>query len=184
MEEWRPIPGYEGIYEASNLGNLRSVENKTTYSKRHGLRHWKQRILRQKVTGNRYARKDARIILWKDGMPRTYLVARIIAMTWCDGFRDNMTVNHIDGNPLNNSCDNLEWVSLKANIQHGYKTGLYRTVCKPVTLVSISDNSFQTFDSMANASRWLGKRSKYVSDCITKERNAYGADGQEYLIIK
>ena len=44
-EMWKDIPNYEGIYQASTFGRIRTCEGKTTYTKRHGIRHWKQRIL-------------------------------------------------------------------------------------------------------------------------------------------
>ena len=46
-------------------------------------------------------------------------------MTWCDGYFDGATVNHIDGNSLNNHADNLEWISHADNIRHGFEIGLY-----------------------------------------------------------
>ena len=48
QEIWKDIPDYEGIYQASNLGRIRTASNKTTHSVRHGIRHWEQRILKFK----------------------------------------------------------------------------------------------------------------------------------------
>ena len=64
MEEiWKAIPNYEGIYEASSFGRIRTCEGKTTFTKRHGIRHWKQRILKPK--GETYA-TGYRVSLWKN----------------------------------------------------------------------------------------------------------------------
>ena len=68
----------------------------------------------------------ARVSLWKDRKEKTWLVARLVALTWCDGYADGLTVNHKNGNPLDNSAQNLEWMTRAANIQHGFKNGLYK----------------------------------------------------------
>jgi hypothetical protein len=126
MEEWRDIPGYEKLYQASTLGNIRTCEGKTTSSARFAKRVWKQRVLKQKLTRNRYGRADARVNLWKDGVEKTMLVSRLVAMTWCSGYAEGLTVNHINGDPMDNRADNLEWLSRAANIRHGFDNGLYK----------------------------------------------------------
>lgn len=130
-EVWKDIPGYEGLYQASTLGRIRTCEGKTTSSARFEKRVWKQRIMKQKLTKNGKGRIDARVCLWKEGTEKTWLVARLIALTWCEGYAEGLTVNHKDGDPLNNIPSNLEWITRAANIQHGRKTGLYKN-WKPI----------------------------------------------------
>ena len=125
-EEWKDIPGYEGLYQASTLGRIRTCEGKTTSTARFEKRVWKQRIMKQKLNKNSKGRIDARVCLWKDCTEKTWLVARLVALTWCKGYSEGLTVNHKDGDPLNNSAENLEWISRAANIQHGFKAGLYK----------------------------------------------------------
>lgn len=126
MEQWKDIPGYEGLYQASTQGRIRTCEGKITSSARFEKRVWKQRILKQKLCKNRKGRTDARVSLWKDRKEKTWLVSRLVALTWCDGYADGLTVNHKNGNPLDNSAQNLEWMTRAANIQHGFKNGLYK----------------------------------------------------------
>lgn len=164
MEQWKAIPGYEGIYEASTLGQIKSVSPSARY---------KHRILKQHYCKNkRSSRRDARVTLWKDKTPHYHLVARIIAMTWCDGYQQGMTVNHIDGNPENNEASNLEWVSLKMNIQHGFDTGLYSRNMKPITIEV--DGKQVEFQSYAAASRALGHNNGYLSNKLRKRGVAHG----------
>ena len=126
MEEWKAIPGYEGLYEASNLGRIRTAEGKVTYNTRFPHRVWKQRIMKFKYAMRKSGdHMDARVCLWKDRKEKTFLVSRLIAMTWCDGYSDGLTVNHKDGDTLNNCPENLEWISLADNIRHGFSKGLY-----------------------------------------------------------
>lgn len=178
MEEWRDIPNYEGIYQASNYGRIKSVEGKTTVSKRHGTRVWKERIMKPK---KEYAgRQDLRISLWKNGEQKDFLVARLVAMTWVDGYSPELTVNHIDGNFQNNHVSNLEWVTRSENIRKGFETGLYANSQKPVSLTS--ETAELCFTSMSEASRFLGRCNGYVSNCACQNKPAVDRYGNEYLI--
>lgn len=176
IEQWKDIPGYESLYEASDCGRIRTHENKVTSSARFKERHWKQRILKQKYQTRRNGKKDARICLWKDGKEKTFLVSRLVAMTWCEGYLPGLTVNHIDGNPENNKAENLEWVTLKRNIQEGFRTGLFpRKSC----VVVEKDGTEKQFASYTDASRYLGKNPGYVSGLIKNNRNV--VDGRFVL---
>ena len=182
MEDWKYIPGYEGIYQASTLGRIRSVEGKTTITQRHGTRVWKQRILKQKVAHRKQTDKsDARVCLWKDGTYKTFLVSRLVAMAWCDGYSEGMTVNHIDGDPTNNTASNLEWVSLGDNIRHGFETGLYSTQ-KPCVLIN-SKGERTEFRSQSYASRSIGRTPSYIANCITRNRQIRAIDGEVYGLV-
>jgi len=175
MEQWRDIPGYEGIYEASTDGRIRSADGKITSNSRYSVRHWKQRIIKQKHQARSTGKTDARVCLWKDGKEKTHLVSRLIAMSWCEGYEDGMTVNHIDGNPENNRADNLEWITLKENIQKGFEDGLY-TGMKPCVLIA-EDGSEIKFPSLSAASRYLGRSKGYASEAVKDGRRfIHGSD--------
>lgn len=179
-EMWKDIPGYEGIYQASTGGRIRTCEGKTTYTKRHGVRHWKQRILRQKSPKAGKSRHDLRVSLWKNGEPKDFLVARIIAMTFVEGFADGLTVNHKDGNFLNNSASNLEWMSLGDNIRDGFKTGLYKNAQTKVRLIDERE-AYIDFDSMAEASRYLCRNNGYLSNRLKNQKTTVtAADGEVF----
>lgn len=182
MERWRDIPGYENLYQASNVGEIRTCEGKTTSNARYGKRIWKQRVLKQKLTKNKKGRTDARVSLWKDGCERTHLVSRLVAMAWCEGYREGMTVNHINGNPLDNRAENLEWVSLRENIVKGFKEGLYSSQQSPVVL---SDDrvSFE-FDSQADANKFLGRSHGYINTCLKRNKPIISINGKRYELAK
>lgn len=179
MEVWKDIPDYEGIYQASNTGLIRSTPNKTTSNKRFDKRVWKTRILKHKHPVQR-KRQDPRVTLWKDGKSRDYLVSRLIAITWVDGYSPELTVNHIDGNPNNNACANLEWVTRSENITKGFETGLYASVQKPIELKN-ADGVF-VFASMAEASRFLGRNHGYIHNCLRRNTAAKDTCGNQYEI--
>lgn len=178
MEEmWKDIPNYEGLYQASTLGGIRTCEGKTTSNQKCLQRHWKQRVLKQKLVGN----SSYMVCLWKEGTPKYYLVHLLIATTFLENLIDTkMTVNHINGNRLDNRLENLEWMTLADNIRHGFDTGLYYSTKKKCTL--ISGNEIINFDSISSACRFLKRRVAYIRGCLDAGCRITSADGKEYKI--
>lgn len=164
MEEiWKNIPDYDG-YQVSNLGRVRTF-NKVTY--KNGVkRNWKNRILKYK--GKTYA-TGYRVDLWKDGKPKTFLVARLVAFTFNneDITNHKLTVDHIDGNRFNNNLDNLELVSLAENIKRGFDTGLYKNQIK-VKIINKQTNEENTFINLSKGSKFINHNSGYLSNKLKK----------------
>lgn len=109
MEIWKEVKGYEGKYEISSLGRLKS--------------HLTNRILKggSNIWGYRMYQ------LCKGQGKKTYKVMtahRLVALHFIPNTENKKCVNHKDGNKLNNSVDNLEWCTHSENIQHAYDTGL------------------------------------------------------------
>lgn len=161
-EIWKDIKNYKG-YQVSNFGRVRTY-NKITKTKKHGVRHWKNRILCYK--GNTY-NTGYRVDLWENGKPKTFLVARLVAFTFYNEDIDNhdLTVDHLDGNRFNNNINNLELVSLKENIQRAFKNGLYHTQ-KKIKLTNKNNNYNKVYRSMAEASKNMNKNKGYISGKI------------------
>lgn len=181
IEVWKPIPGYEGLYEASSQGRIRTAEGKTTSSARFDRRVWQQRIIKQKWQTRRTSdKKDARVTLWKDGEDKTLLVARLVAMSFLSPPYDTLTVNHIDGNTENNCIENLEWVTRAENNSLGFREGLFRSIQKPVVLTSTDGHELR-FASMSEASRYLERNNGYVSNAIAKTQYCYDRCGVKYI---
>lgn len=168
METWKDIPDYEGIYEVSNTGKVRTAIGKKTYSERHGERTWVQRELKQKVS------KDGnhRIELYKDKKHKTWLVHRLVAIAFHPLVQGKDYVNHIDGNRRNNAAENLEWCNHKENNNHAFDTRLIKTGIQ-ISLVHVETREEFSFRSMAKASHFLGKNDGYVSALLMKGVNFY-----------
>ena len=160
MEIWKKIKGYEGIYEVSNKGNVRTVAGKTTYTVRHGIRNWKQRLLKFRgknpKTGNR-------VSLWKNGNVKDYLVCRLVAYTFYNQDYNNheYTVNHIDGNRFNNNLENLEIITHKDNNRHAFANNLMPT--KEIFIKDLESNIVYHFSSIALANRYFKKGHDYLN---------------------
>ena len=165
QEIWKDILDYHG-YQVSNLGRVRT-HNKVSYTEKHGERHWKNRILKYK---GKTCKTGYRVDLWKDGKPKTLLVARLVSFTFNDkDINDHtLTVNHIDGDRLNNNLENLELISLKENIQHAFRTGLQHQI-----KVKIEDKITGTIiypSSLSEGSKLIGNNQGYLSECIKKDK--------------
>lgn len=181
-EIWKDIPDYEGLYEASSHGRVRSKEGKVTYSEYHGERVWKSRILKEKNPSKK-GRRDKRVDLWKDGKPKTLLVSRIIATTFIHNTENKKFVNHIDGDHRNNHIENLEWSTYTENNNHAFDNDLMTTNIR-ITLIRTSNQESHSFRSMSKASEFIGRNTGYVS--LRLQRNyetAVDVDGHEYRII-
>lgn len=118
MEVWKDIVGYEGLYQVSDKGRVRSVDRITTGSRRRTI---KGKILKQWRNEFGYWMVD----LSKDGEAKTTRVHRLIAQAFIGNPCGKPCINHKDGNPWNNSVDNLEWCTQAENVMHAYETGLH-----------------------------------------------------------
>ena len=187
-ETWKDIPVYEGIYQASDYGRIRSVDGKVTTSTKHGLRKWKGRIIHYKGDN---PKTGWRVSLWKEKKEKSYLVARLVAMTFLgkpDDFdntvntKDRITVNHIDGNRFNNKLDNLEWLTLADNIRHAFDNDLMST--QKAVILDVGNGFCRRFKSMAECSRYLGLNNSSISNAYKRGRNYItGKDGCKYNFI-
>ncbi len=117
-EVWKDIKGYEGMYQISNFGNVKSLERMVQNGKRMYRR--KERLLALSTKWNR--RKEVSLSL--DKVKSYFLVHRLVAFAFLGDPPPRYEVNHKDGNPQNNVVDNLEWVSRSYNNHHSWEIGL------------------------------------------------------------
>ena len=183
MEMWKDIPNYEGLYEASNTGQIRTKAGKATSSAKYHKRVWKQRIMKQKFRIAKNGRVDAAICLWKDGKPHYHLVSRLIASAFHgDMLFTSMTVNHKDGDTLNNASDNLEWLTRADNIKYGFANGQFKSIMKPIIVVNNQGKQIHA-RSFAEMDRKLGRYRGYTSRRLSSGIfELISSDGTAYCI--
>ena len=117
-EVWKPIVGYEGLYEISNLGVIKSLRRTVNKGKCH--RTWGEHFIKYGVDGCGYFRTN----LAKDGVNKTFKVHRLVAEAFIPNPNNLPEVNHKDGNKQNNCVDNLEWCDRHHNMKHAVNIGL------------------------------------------------------------
>lgn len=101
MEKWKSVAGYEGLYEVSNMGRVKSLK--------------KDLILKPHANSRGYINQG----LYKDGKYEFIGVHRLVAKAFIENPNDYNEVNHIDENPSNNNANNLEWCNHDYNIHFG-----------------------------------------------------------------
>ena len=117
-EVWKDIKGWEGRYQVSNLGRVRSLDY--TYKQSHGYRTREGMILKSSLKENGYARVSL-------GRNNQKLIHRLVAETFIPNPENKRTVNHKDGNKQNNCVDNLEWATHQENNIHALDNELIKT---------------------------------------------------------
>ena len=121
MEIWKDIKGYEGLYQISNLGNVKALEK---------IRNWNARgkqlksVLKEKILIPVDRNGYSYIILWKDNKIKNCRVHRLVAQAFIENPQSKLEVNHINGIKDDNSIKNLEWVTSEENREHSYRIGI------------------------------------------------------------
>lgn len=163
-EEFRNIVGYEGLYQVSNLGNIKSLERTKTNHSKYQLVNG--RILKSSINHKGYVY----VILYKNNKQKGYLVHRLVAEAFIPNPENKPQVNHIDGNKLNNHVSNLEWVSQQENMQHALSNGLKMT--KPIYQYDKEGNLIKIWNSIREIQRTLNIPSSLIIRCCKGERKS------------
>lgn len=113
-EIWKDVEGYEGLYQVSNLGRVKSL------AKWYGFSYRDEKIVSQVRNRQGYVI----LTLRKTGSKRQVFMHRLVATAFLDNPIGYPQVNHINGDKTDNRVDNLEWCTAKHNIHHAFEIGL------------------------------------------------------------
>ena len=180
-EIWKDIPNYEGIYQVSSMGEIRSCDR--IDGRGHNI---KGKILVQAPDKKGYKR----ISLFKDGIYHKLLVHRIVACSFL-GENKNLDINHKDGNTSNNILSNLEWCTRSENLRHSYKvlgrSGVNKgrfnernKSSKPISMYNLNGEYIRTFSCSREASRVLNIDQGSISKAANGIRNKAGGYKWKY----
>ena len=171
-EEWRPIKDFEGLYEVSNMGRIRSIERSVTYSSGRTI-HWKGKILSQKQSNNGYLK----VGLFKDGKGYNLYTHRIVATMFVDNPDSKKYVDHINCERKDNRSANLKWCTVSENINNPITIKRMMDAGNKTSILQISKDGvvIKEFESINEASRETGIcRTSISSTCLGKQRTAGG----------
>ena len=117
MEEWRDIKGYEGIYQVSDMGRVRSLDRIVPREK-GGAMKWKGRMLSLGLSKSSYYI----VSLWKDGKGKSYNVHQLVMESFTSHVVNgwDLVIDHIDNDPTNNNLSNLQLITHGENVSKGW----------------------------------------------------------------
>lgn len=180
MEIWKDIKNYEGIYQVSSLGRIRSLDRKV----RTGIKHNEYKIAKGKILKLNQKRNGYLTVdLSKENKVKTITVHRLVALNFIPNPENKEEINHINCKKYDNRVENLEWVTSEENKEHAKLNKLYynpkrkQVRCKQTNTI---------FESSYNAGEWLNnnrfKNSKNTTViankirmcCNGKQKIAYG----------
>ena len=166
MEIWKDIEGYEGLYQVSNLGRVKSLNYKCTKE---------EKILKLMSDKDGYLYVN----LYKEGKRKTYKVHRLVAKAFIPNPENKLEVNHKDEDKTNNKVENLEWMTCKENINYGTRNERSRKSqtndkkrSKPICGINIKTNEKIEFPSTMEAGR-SGFYQSNIVDCLKGRRKSH-----------
>ena len=174
MEIWKDIEGYEGLYQVSNEGRVKSLNYRHT---------GEEQMLKPANNGWGYLQVN----LWKNSKHKMYRVHRLVANAFLPNPDKLPQVNHKDECKTNNCVENLEYCTAKYNVNYGtYKARISETMTNgklsiPVDMFSNQGVFIRQFPSVSEAMRWLQTNASpkasvsHITQCCKNQRNtAYG----------
>lgn len=177
MELWKDVKEYKGLYQVSNLGNIKSLDKKDS--------------LGRKVKGKKMKpikRKDGYldITLHKDGKGKHFLLHRLIAEAFIENKNNSNEINHIDENKTNNKVENLEWCNRSYNINYGLANKSRRITLlnkrgKKIIQYDKSGNMIKIYPSLMQVVRELNLNRSHLSQACNGKRKTCGGYYWKYV---
>lgn len=179
MEVWKDIEGYEGFYQVSNYGRVKSLD-RIVQMRRGGKTldmHIKERIRRQVKSRDGYYG----VQLIKGCKEKTIKVHRLVAVAFLDNPDGLPEVNHIDGNKENNRVENLEWCTHGHNIRHAIRTGLIKAENRGSNRKKVRRSDGVEFASLTKAAEASNAQISNISKCCHGQLAHTGGYGFEFI---
>ena len=175
MEEiWKNVVGYEGLYEVSNYGNVKSVFRSTTFTNKFGtnvVRRENEKKMKPQTIGHGYLC----VVLSKNTVKTTHYIHRLVAEAFIPNIENKPTVDHINGDKTMNVVWNLRWATNYEQTHNSYTFEKYEKTHKiPIVQYDLEGNYVREFDSTAQAAIIYGSK-KLIRNCLKHRINsAYG----------
>lgn len=193
-EIWKDVVGYKGLYQVSNLGNVKGLDRKVS-GKNGNTRNWVGKTIKNTLHRDGYLK----CTLSNNGQKETFQIHRLKAIAHIPNPENKPQVNHRDGIKSNNGYhtdgkDNLEWCTDSENMIHAYGTGLisppykgkfgkHHNTSKPVFQLTVNGIYIDEFDGQSEASRATGIKSNGISAACRGVRKTAGGFKWKYKNI-
>ena len=172
QEIWKPVAGYEGIYEVSNFGRVKSVARTIDHN---GFMRFREERILTPIKRNRQGYMSVNLYSGKHNF-KMYSIHRLVATAFLPNPGGLEFVNHKDENTSNNRVDNLEWCTQTYNTNYGScPAKIARALSKPVLQMTMGGEPIKVWDSLADAGRAFGVRTAHICQAAKGQRpQAYG----------
>lgn len=166
MEQWKPIPGYEGYYQVSNEGRVKTLS-------RYNL---KNQLLPERILKAPLDRGYPRVLFYKNKKRKHFSVHRLVAQAFIPNPEKKPQVNHINEDKTDNRVENLEWATSKENNNHGTRTERQaKTRRRLIKQLTQTGEVIKIWGGLRVASRSLGASPGLISQAANGQRpTAYG----------
>jgi hypothetical protein len=152
MEEWKDIKEFEGLYQVSNYGRVKSLKRILNDG-----RIWEERVMKTPLSAGYPS-----VSLRKNNIYVRERVHRLVGKTFLKGYQEKYCINHIDGIKTNNHFSNLEWCTYKENSMHAFINNLNDVInntryinMKPTVQLSLNNEFIRIFDSAKEAAKFV-----------------------------
>jgi len=181
VEIWKPVTGYEKLYEVSNIGRVKSLE-RIVISKKKSELPVHQKILSYRISNptQRHPMKRLSVELWKNNKRKVETAARLVGYAFIENPKNKPQINHIDGNPLNNNVENLEWVTASENNLHAHKNHFITARRKPVQGVHNKTAQLVEFESLTAAAAYFMVTKNAINAAIHGYGRSKGCKGYKW----
>lgn len=178
QEIWKNVKNYEGLYQVSNLGKIKTLQRRGATTK----------IIKPKKNSNGYLI----VGLHKNGIRKEVAIQRLVAIAFIKNLEEKPEVNHIDGNKENNNVFNLEWVTHKENMEHARNNNLIKVTenvikqgkfigkkygkqngkkrAKKVSQIDINNKVLKQWNSITEANKYTGISISGISRCCNNKK--------------
>lgn len=180
IKDWKPVVGYEGLYEVSNMGDVRSLDRTVKHNYGGDCVKKGRELSRYKCQTGYYE-----VGLSVVNKVKTLRVHRLVALAHIPNPNNYPILNHKDGDKLNAAASNLEWCTQSYNMKHAFDSGLVRKHTpariksfekaaiarqKKVRILNILTMQTWEADSIKKAAEFIGVTASCVSHCIRNKR--------------
>ena len=184
-EIWKDVENYEGIYQVSNLGQVKSLDRWVNSSIKNNNKVMKKGKKLKKYVDSKTNYEYVKLSIYNK-VKKSY-IHRLVAQAFIPNPENKPQVNHIDGDKCNNRMNNLEYVSEKENMRHAFDNGLVKIkkgrqhhLAKNVYQYDLNDNLVKIWGSSMEAERTLKIAHSSINACCNGKKHYNTAGGYKW----